>query len=80
MPYRVQTASVRLLEMHARYAQLLAAALIPKAQGKDEEADRLFEELITEIGKYEVYFQTCYDQGLAMYSLRSIFRQRTRME
>ena len=78
MPYRVQTASVRLLEMHAHYAQLLAAALIPKAQGDDEEAERLFEEMVATIGKDEVYFQTCYDHGLAMYSLRSIFRQRTK--
>ena len=64
--------------MDAKYAFLLAAALIPKTQGDDDEADRLFAEMIAEIGKEEVYFQTCYDHGLAIYSLRRIFEQRTK--
>ena len=80
MPYRVQTVSVRLLEMHAEYAKLLATALIPKTQGKDDEADLLFDTMIAEVGKKEVYFQTCYDQGLAMKALRRIFAQRTKIE
>lgn len=78
MPYRVQTVSVRLLELHARYAELLAAALIPKARGEDDEADRLFETMGNEIGRQEVYFQTCYDHGLAFYSLKYIFNTRTK--
>jgi hypothetical protein len=78
MPYRVQTVSVRLLELHAFYCELLAEALIQKCQGKDDEADVLYANLKKECGKYEVYFQTCYDHGLAMYSLRSIFSQRTK--
>ena len=78
MPYRVQTASVRLLEMHAKYARLLAEALIPKAQGNDEEADRLYAVLKSEAGKQEVYFQTCYDHGLAFYSLETVFQRRTK--
>ena len=78
MPYRVQTCSVRLLEMHAKYAQMLAEALIPKTQGNDDEADRLFLKMRTEIGKQEVFFQTCYDHHLAFYSLGKIFEKRTK--
>ncbi|MBE6038894.1 MAG: DUF4838 domain-containing protein [Anaerofustis stercorihominis] len=77
MPYRVQTASVRLLEMHANFARMLAAALIPKSKGDDDTADRLFAELVREAGKMEVYFQTCYDHGLAIYSLKPLFDMRT---
>jgi hypothetical protein len=78
MPYRVQTASVRILEMHAKYAQLLAEALIPKAQGNDDEADRLYAVLKAETGKQEIYFQTCYDHGLAFYALETVFQKRTK--
>jgi len=78
MPYRVQTVSVRLLEMHAKYAELLADALIPKTKGDDDEADRLFKIMVDETGKDEVYFQTCYDHGLAIYSIKPIFDQRTK--
>ncbi len=78
MPYRVQTASVRLLEMHARYAELLAQALIPKALGKDDEADVLYEAMKDEMGKKEIYFQTCYDHGLLFYELDSLFECRTK--
>jgi hypothetical protein len=78
MPYRTQTVSVRLLEMHAKYADLLADALISKCQGDDEEANRLFAVMKAEVGKEEVYFQTCYDHGLAFYSLESIFNRKTK--
>ena len=77
MPYRVQTVSVRLLEMHAGYADLLAEAMAAKARGEDDEADRLFAHMKAEVGKDEVYFQTCYDHGLAFYSLKRIFDKRT---
>lgn len=80
MPYRIQTVSVRLLEMHAMYAKLLAEALIPKTKGNDDEADRLFDIMIAKVGEQEVYFQTCYDQGLAIKALRRIFAQRTKVE
>ena len=78
MPYRTQTVSVRLLEMHAKYADLLADALIPKCQGLDEEADRKYAIMMGEVGREEVYFQTCYDHGLAFYSLGSIFDRKTK--
>ena len=29
-----------------------------------------------EMGKYECYYQTCYDHGLAFYSLETIFKQK----
>jgi len=77
-PYRVQTASVRLLEMFTRYTNLLADALIPKAVGDDEEASRLHKIFMAEIGKEEIYFQTCYDHCLAFYSLERIFKSRTK--
>ncbi len=78
MPYRVQTASVRLLEMHARFAELFAQALIPKALGQDDEADEFFEVLKDEMGKKEIYFQSCYDHGLLFYDLVSLFASRTK--
>jgi len=64
--------------MHAKYAELLADALIPKTKGDDDEADRLFKIMVDETGKDEVYFQTCYDHGLAIYSIKPIFDQRTK--
>ncbi|MBO5868548.1 MAG: DUF4838 domain-containing protein, partial [Oscillospiraceae bacterium] len=75
-PYRVQTVSVRLLELHALFCDLLADALVEKAAGNDDKAMELFEVMKTEIGKYECYFQTCYDHGLAFYSLETIFKQK----
>jgi sugar (pentulose or hexulose) kinase len=57
---------------------LLADALIPKALGNDEEASRLYEVLKSEIGKQEIYFQTCYDHTLLFYSLERIFKSRTK--
>ena len=77
MPYRVQTVSVRLLEMHGMYADLLAAAMAAKARGQDEEADRLLLSMQQETGKAEAYFQTCYDHGLAVESLKNIFRKKS---
>ncbi len=78
MPYRIQTASVRILERHSRYADLLADALIPKTVGDDEEASRLFEKMKAEFGKEEVYMQNSYDHFLAFYSLNSIFSKKTK--
>ena len=78
MPHRIQTVSVRLLELHARFCELLAEALIPKTMGNDAEADRLFEAMRDELGKQEIYFQNCYDHGLAMYSLKMIFDKKTK--
>ena len=64
-PYRIQTVSVRLLELHALFCELLADAMIEKAKGNDDEAMELYEKMKAEMGKFECYFQTCYDHGLA---------------
>lgn len=77
-PYRVQTFSVRLLELHALYCELLSDAMIAKANGEDDKAIELFEVMKAEVGKYECYFQTCYDHGLAFYSLETIFKEKKR--
>ena len=76
--YRIRTVSVRLLEKHADFADLLADALIPKAQGNDDEADVLYAKMAREFGKEEAAIQTCYDHGLAFYALNKIFNTRTR--
>ena len=75
-PYRVQTVSVRLLELHALFCELLSDAMVQKALGEDDKAMELFEVMKAEMGKYECYFQTCYDHGLAFYSLETIFKQK----
>lgn len=62
---RIRTVSVRLLEMHAEYARLIAKALIPKALGKDKEYSRLIWEAASEIGKKETLFEKYYDHSLA---------------
>jgi len=76
--YRVRTVSVRLLEKHADFADMLADALIPKTQGNDDEADVLYAKMADEFGKEEAAIQICYDHGLAFYALDKIFKTRTR--
>ncbi|MBR2311413.1 MAG: DUF4838 domain-containing protein [Oscillospiraceae bacterium] len=76
MPYRLQTVSVRLLELHALFCELLSDAMVQKAMGEDDKAMELFEVMKAEMGKQECYFQTCYDHGLAFYSLETIFKQK----
>ncbi len=71
-PVRIQTVSVRLLEFHQTYISYLAECLAAKADGKDDEANALFAEMKRECGKQEIYFEKCYDQGLAGYSIGSI--------
>ena len=75
--YRVRTVSVRLLELHALYADLLSDALIEKALGNDDKADELKEKLRIEVGKYELAFERWYDQSLYCYSLGRMFKART---
>ena len=80
MPYRVQTASVRLLEFHTFYCELLAEAMEAKCQGKDDEADVLFAEMKQKCGAKEAYFQTCYDHDFFFYALTFIFNTRSKIE
>lgn len=73
MPYRIQTFSVRLLELHALYCELVAEGLILKCQGKDEEAKEALAIARDTCGKYEVYFQTVYDHYNTFNGLNRIF-------
>ena len=68
--YRIRTVSVRLLEFHAKYADMLADMLIMKAVGNDEAAMQRFEEMRDECGKYELQFENYYDHGLIFHYTR----------
>ena len=78
--YRLRTVSVRLLEFHALYADLLSDALIEKAKGNDEAAMELKEKLRVEVGKYELQFERWYDQGLYFYAIGRMFKAVTMKE
>lgn len=69
--YRLRTVSVRLLEYHAKFANLFAAAMIPKCLGDDEGAREKFAILVDEMGKYEQEIEMYYDHCLAVNSLRA---------
>lgn len=70
-PYRIRTFSMKLLEMHAEYSNLLAEALAYKAIGADKSAWDRFYIFRDKIGKYEAEFEDVYDHGLAMNSLKN---------
>lgn len=53
--------------------------MILKCQGKDDEADVLYEYIKKECGKQEVYFQTCYGQMLLCHAMHVVFGNRTRI-
>lgn len=78
--YRLGTVSVRLLEEHANYADMLSDALVPKALGDDKTSDELLIKLRVEFGKREKYIERYYDHGLTFYSLPSIFNRRSNLE
>ncbi len=60
---------MKLLLMHAEYANLLSEALAFKAMGADKSAWGKFYIFRDKIGKYEAAFEDVYDHGLAMNSL-----------
>ena len=78
MPYRMGTYSVRLLEMHADYADMLTDVFIAKAAGDDDEADVRYKRLMSEMGKREIYFETCYDHPLLFNSFSTVINKRTK--
>ena len=51
--YRVQTASVRILECYVRYAELVASIAAAKARGLSDEAERRFNYFASEFAKME---------------------------
>ena len=73
---RVQTTSVRLLEIHAIFAEMYAEALYFKCQGNDEKAYEKFRELRLEMGKHEAEFEGRYDFNLSITSLNQIFNSK----
>ena len=73
--HRVQTVSVRLLESHARYAELLAHALYLKATGKDEEAKNyLLQDIAAYMSEQEPIIERYFDFEMAMIVLGWIVR------
>lgn len=76
-PFRVQTFSVRMLELHATYCEMLSEALIHKCQGNDEEATEAFHAARIACGKYEAHFQTVYDHYLHFNHLKRVFSKQT---
>ena len=70
---RVQTAAVRLLEVHADFTELYAKAFYYKCQGDDDRAIEEYEKLIDAMGRREAEFEGWYDFNLSVLSLKQIF-------
>ena len=75
--YRVRTVSVRLLELHAKFAEGLAECLIEKVVGNDESAAAIFDKLRDECGKHELTFERWYDHGLVFGYMRGVIASKT---
>jgi hypothetical protein len=73
---RVQTVSVRILEKHALYAELLADALIAKAAGRDDEAKEKYEYLYKRFGQEEIFIDRFYDHRNSTYAYQPIFKKK----
>ena len=72
--YRTRMVSKKLLEYHLMYAELLADAYIPKAQGNDDLAFKKYEHLIDEMGKIEHSIEKYYDHHLLTTALAVVFK------
>ena len=72
--YRVRTVSMRLLEYHLEYAELLAEAYIPKALGKDDEAFARYQTLVDTMARHEVTIEKYYDHCLMANALKVVFQ------
>jgi len=59
--YRAQIFSVRLLEYHADFCDLISDWMLAKANGENELATELYEKARVEFGKYESEIQAYYD-------------------
>ena len=68
-PDRVKTVSVRLLEEHASYCQMLADTFICKANGDNENAKAMMEKLSAEMNKREIYLERYFDHELGIRKL-----------
>ena len=74
-PVRVRTASVRILEEHAKYVEIYATALCLKAQGKDAEAASLADSVVGFISEREPVLEPYFDIGLAAAYIRFSLNQ-----
>ena len=70
-PVRVQTISIRLLEAHLEFCELLCDALMEKCVGNNDEANELYRKFRVEFGKREVAIERYYDQWLWMTYLKT---------
>ena len=75
--FRVRTVSVRMLEFHARYAEMFANALEYKAAGDDEMALESLKIMRKECGKYELAFERWYDHGLYFQFVGDLLKSKT---
>ena len=62
--YRVRTVSVRLLEFHADFCDMISDWMAAKARGEIELAAELLEKARIECGKFEVEFERYFDHAL----------------
>jgi hypothetical protein len=69
---RVQTYSVRLLEMHADFVDMLGDALVEKRVVNDDVAMECYEKVRIEMEKQEAEFGLIYDHFLLMGSLYNV--------
>lgn len=72
--YRVRTVSLRLLEYHLEYVELLAQAYMPKAMGKDDEAYAKYQQLVDTMAKHEIAIEKYYDHCLMANALAVVFK------
>ena len=62
--YRVRTVMIRLLEKHARFAELISEWIAAKARGEIETSKELLEKAKAEMGKFEPEIEKYYDHAL----------------
>ena len=75
---RIITASVRMLEHHADFAEMHAKALRAKALGNDEEATKYYHELRVDFGRREPEIQEYFDHYICFkYLENDIFKAKS---
>ena len=62
--YRVRTVSVRLLEFHADFCDMISDWMAAKARGEIELAAELLEKARIECGRHEAEFERYFDHAL----------------
>ena len=62
VPYRAQSVAYKLLAYYLEYCIMILHATIEKAEGRNDEAHKLFLDLKAEFGKYEPEIELWYDQ------------------